>query len=143
LFVAGINIDVAGSNQTIWSDTGTNTGYRVRINSSNQVELAAGNGSSFTTAVTTETLSAGTNYVVAAWHDGANLNVKLGSDGAVASQAFATASAGTTSFTVGMDNGAVSSQLNGKVFNAVCVKDFAGSVAAVNSTIAYVNGKLA
>lgn len=143
LFVAGINIDVTGLNQTIWSDTGTNTGYRVRINSSNQVELAAGNGSSFTTAVTTETLSAGTNYVVAAWHDGANLNVKLGPGGAVASQALSTASAGTTTFTVGMDNGAVSSQLNGKAFNAVFVKNFSGSIAAVNSTIAYVNGKLA
>lgn len=141
LFVAGVNIDVTGSNQTLWSDTGTNTGYRVRINSSNQVELAAGNGAAFTAVVTTETLSAGTNYVIAAWHDGTNLNVSL-SGGAVASQAFATASAGTTTFTVGMDNGAVSSQLNGKVFNAVYVKNFAGSIAAVNNAIAYVNGRL-
>ena len=141
LFVAGINLDATGSNQTVWADTGTNTGYRVRVNSSDQVELAAGNGASFTTVVTTETLSAGTNYVIAAWHDGTNLNVSL-SGGAVASQAFATASAGTTTFTVGMDNGAVSSQLNGKVFNAVYVKNFAGSIAAVNNAIAYVNGKL-
>lgn len=142
LFVAGLNLDVVGATQTIWSDTGTNTGYRVRINSSNQLELAAGNGSAYTTAATTETLSATTNYVIAAWHDGTNLNVKLGTGGAVASQAFATASAGSASFTMGMDNGAVSSQLNGKIYNAVYVKNFAGSLTDVNNTISYVNGTL-
>ena len=143
LFVAGVNIDVTGANQTIWSDTGTNTGYRVRINSSNQVELAAGNNTAYTTAVTSETLTAGTNYVIAAWHDGTNLNVKLGTSGTVVSQAFATATAGTTTFTVGMDNGAVSSQLNGKIYNSVMVKNFAGTVTNVDNTIAYVNRTLA
>lgn len=143
MFVAGINLDTIGANQTIWSDTGTNTGYRVRINSSNQLELSAGNGSAYTTVTTTETVSAATNYVIAVWHDGTNLNAKLGLGGTVAQVAFATATAGSASFTVGMDNGAVSSQLNGKVYNALYVKNFAGSVAVVNSTITYVNGKLA
>ena len=142
LLVAGINLDTISTNQTIWSDTGANTGYRVRINSSNQLELAAGNGSAYTTVTTTETVSAATNYVIAVWHDGTNLNAKLGLGGNVASQAFATASAGTTTFTVGMDNGAVISQLDGKVYNAVYVKNFAGSIAVVNNAIAYVNGKL-
>ena len=31
----------AGVNRTLWSDAGTNTGYRVRINAANQLELAA------------------------------------------------------------------------------------------------------
>ena len=142
LFVAGISLDGVGATQTVWSDTGTNTGYRVRINSSNQLELSAGNGTTYTTATTTETLSVTTNYVIAAWHNGTNLNVKLGTGGAIASQAFATASAGTSSFTVGMDNGAVSSQLNGKLCNVVYVRNFAGSLTDVNNTITYVNGTL-
>ena len=143
LFVSGVNIDATGATYTLWSDTGTNTGYRVRINSSNQLELSAGNGSAYTTVATTETLSAGTSYVVAAWQDGTNLNVRLNSNGALASQAFATATAGTAGFTVGMDNGAVSSQLNGKLYNIIYVKNFSGSAADVNNTINYVSGTTA
>jgi len=143
LFVAGINLDAVGAASTIWSDTGTNTGYRVRINASNQVEVSAGNGAAYTTAATSETLASGTNYVIAAWHDGTNLNARLGLSGAIAQAAFATATAGTAAFTLGMDNGATSSFLNGKLYNAVYVRNFAGTLSDVNATAAYVSGTMA
>lgn len=101
----------AGTNRTIWSDAGTNTGRRVRINSSNQLEIAAGNGAAFTTVNTTDTLSAGSSYVITCWHDGTNLGARVNLATA-ATGAFGTATAGTTSFTIGRDNGAASSYAN-------------------------------
>ena len=40
-----------GAAQTLFSDTGTDTGYRVRINSANKLELAASNGAPIGTPV--------------------------------------------------------------------------------------------
>ena len=129
-FCAGIQAKGVGSTQTLWSDTGTNTGYRVRINSSNQLELSAGNGSAYTTIATTATLAVGQRAVVTAWHDGTNLNVQIGS-GAVASTSFATATAGTAGFSVGGDNGAASSFFRGWVYEAVYKKDSAMTAAQI------------
>jgi hypothetical protein len=106
----------AGAARTIWSDTGTNTGYRVRVNTSNQLELAAGNGTTYTTIATTATLPAGETHVVTAWDDGTNLNVQIDS-GDIASTARPTVSAGTASWTIGKDNGAATSPFNGRMYS--------------------------
>ena len=82
----------AGTNRVIWSDIGTNTGWRVRINTSNQLEISAGNGSAYTTVATTATLPVGETHVISAWEDGANLCVQI-DNGAVASTAKPTISA--------------------------------------------------
>lgn len=126
----------AGTNRTIWADTGTNTGYRVRINSSNQLELAAGNGTSYTTIATTETLSVDTTYVVTAWHDAENLYAQLNS-AAAASIAFATTTAGTAACTIGKDNGAASSYFDGNIYQMVYLKNSATSESQRNQLIQY------
>ena len=53
----------AGAVRTIWSDAGTDTGYRVRINAANKLEFAASNGAPLATpvqAAATTSLTGGT-----------------------------------------------------------------------------------
>lgn len=114
----------AGTARTLFSDAGTNTGYRVRLNASNQLELAAGNGTAYTTVATSGTLAVGTTDVVQAWDDGTNLNVKIGT-GATASIARPAVVAGTAGYTMGQDNGASTGYFNGRVYSTVYRKDSA------------------
>jgi hypothetical protein len=106
----------AGTARTIISDAGANTGYRLRINAANVLELAAGNGVSFTTAVTAGTLTVGNTYVVTAWHDGVNLNVQIG-QGTVGQTAFGAVTAGTAGMTESKDNGVATSFGNVGLYN--------------------------
>lgn len=117
-----VKVGKVGAAQTLFSDTGTNTGYRVRINASNKLELAAGNGSAYTTIETAATLAIGQIAVLTAWHDGVNLNVQI-NNGTVASTAFATATAGTAAITIGKDNGAASSYFLGGMGDSVYPKN--------------------
>jgi hypothetical protein len=135
-FCAAIRVSKVGSAQTIFSDTGTNTGYRVRINASNQLEFSAGNGSAYTTINTTTTVGIGSRVVVTCWHDGTNLNAQI-NNGAVAQAAFATATAGTAQITLGRDNGAATSYFGGRVFETVYVKDDVLTAAQITNTKAY------
>ena len=112
----------AGTARTLFSDAGTNTGYIVRLNTSNQLELSAGNGTTYTTIATAGTLAVGTKDIVQAWDDGTNLNVKVG-NGPTASIARPTVSAGTASYTIGQDNGASTGYFNGRVYSTIYRKD--------------------
>ena len=114
LLCAGIRAGSAGSARTIWSDRGTNTGYRLSVDASNNLILSAGNGTAHTT-VTGPTITAGTDYVVMGWHDGTNLNVRVGL-AAATSAAFATATAGTASFTIGRDNGTAAGNYGDRIY---------------------------
>lgn len=114
----------AGTARTLFSDAGTNTGYIVRLNTSNQLELAAGNGTAYTTIATAGTLAVGTTDVVQAWDDGVNLNVKIG-NGATASVARPAVSAGTAGYTMGQDNGASTGYINRRMYSTVYRKDSA------------------
>jgi hypothetical protein len=130
----------AGTARTIISDAGANTGYRLRINAANVLELAAGNGVSFTTAVTAGTLTVGNTYVVTAWHDGVNLDVQIG-QGTVGQTAFGAVTAGTAGMTEGKDNGAASSFLNGSVYNLVYRAGPTPSAAQIAAVQRYIAGK--
>lgn len=114
----------AGTARTLFSDAGTNTGYIVRLNASNQLELAAGNGTAYTTIATAGTLAVGTTDVVQAWDDGTNLNVKIG-NGPTASIARPAVAAGTAGYTMGQDNGASTGYFNGRMYSTVYRKDSA------------------
>lgn len=114
LVCAAIRAGAAGSARTIWSDRGTNTGYRLSLDTSNNLVLSAGNGTAFT-SVTGTAITAGTDYVVQGWHDGTNLNVRAGL-GAATSAAFATATAGTAGFTVGRDNGTAAGNYGDRIY---------------------------
>ena len=112
----------AGTARTLFSDAGTNTGYIVRLNTSNQLELAAGNGTAYTTIATSGALAVGTTNVIQAWDDGTNLNVKIG-NGATASIARPVVSAGTAGYTMGQDNGASTGYFNGRAYSTIYRKD--------------------
>lgn len=112
----------AGTARTLFSDAGTNTGYIVRLNTSNQLELSAGNGTTYTTIATAGTLAVGSTDIVQAWDDGTNLNVKIG-NGATASIARPTVSAGTAGYTMGQDNGASTGYFNGRIYSTIYRKD--------------------
>ncbi len=135
-FCAAIRAGKVGATQTLFSDTGTNTGYRIRINASNQLEFSAGNGSSYTTVVTTATLAIGQRAVVTCWHDGVNLNAQI-NNGTVAQAAFATASAGTAQTTIGADNNAASSFFTGSVYESIYVKNDVLTAAQILSSQQY------
>lgn len=112
----------AGAVRVIWSDAGTNTGYIVRINASNQLEIAAGNGTTYTLAATTDTLEVGTTYLVTAWDDGTNLNVQVNS-GTVGTAARPVVSAGNADARIGKDYGAATGWFNGAIYPLVYVKN--------------------
>lgn len=135
-FCAAIRAGKVGATQTLFSDTGTNTGYRVRINASNQLEFSAGNGSAYTTIATTATLAVGQRAVVTCWHDGVNLNAQINS-GTVAQAAFATASAGTAQTTLGADNNAASSFFMGSIYESIYVKNDVLTAAQISSSQQY------
>lgn len=118
----------AGTARTIWSDTGTNTGYRVRINASNKLELAAGNGSAYTTVQSNETITAPGTYLLSAWDDGGVLAVQVG-NAAAATTARPAVSAGTSTITSYRDNGAATSYFNGRDYGLVYLQTYPGETA--------------
>ena len=118
----------AGTSRTIWSDTGTNTGYRVRINSSNKLELAAGNGTAYTTVHSNETITAPGTYLLSAWDDGGVLAVQVG-NAAAATTTRPTVSAGTSAITSYRDNGAATSYFNGRDYGSVYRQSYPGETA--------------
>ena len=132
---AAIRAGGAGNARTIFSDRGTNTGYRLSINASNQLVLSAGNGSAHTEVVG-PTVTAGTDYVVTGWHDGTNLNVQLNA-WAATSAAFGTATAGTAGFTIGKDNGAATGYYGERIYEIVYRKNDTSTAGDRDSLITY------
>lgn len=121
-WVFGLRLVTGGSAQTVWSDAGTNTGYRIRINSSNQIEFSAGNGSAYTTATVATALTVGDRCVVTCWHDGATLSAQV-NNGTIATAVMGTVTAGTAAFTLGKTNGAASEFFIGRVYEAIYVRN--------------------
>ena len=135
---AAVTIGKVGAIQTLYSDAETNTGYRVRINASNQLELSAGNGTAYTTVATVATVNVGKTFVLTAWHDGMNLNVQI-NQGAIASTPFATAAAGTSSTTIGCDNGAATNYFLGRIMGIVHTINSVPTAGQIAATQAYCN----
>jgi hypothetical protein len=92
-----------GTSRSIWSDVGTNTGYRVRLASTNNLALGAGNGTAYTSATTATSVLAGNTYVLTVWDDGVNLNAQVNL-GPIASATRPTVSAGAAGFALAKDN---------------------------------------
>ena len=107
-----------GTVRTIWSDAGTNSGYKVQINANNRLQLSAGNGTVFVSVETAGSIVIGNFYVLTAWYDGATLNVQIDSD-AVASTALPLTSVGTIGFELMKDNGAATGYTSGNLYSAI------------------------
>lgn len=140
LLVAGVVVPAAGSARTLWSDRGTNTGYKVGIDASNQIFLSAGNGAAFVTA-TGPALVAGTKYVITAWHDGANLNISV-NNGAPTQAAFVTATAGTATFTIGKANASATEYWGDRIYGMVYRKNDRSAASQRSSLYSYMVGKM-
>ena len=140
LLVAGIMVPAAGTARTLWSDRGTNTGYKVGIDASNQIFLSAGNGAAFVTA-TGPALVAGTKYVITAWHDGANLNISV-NNGAPTQAAFVTATAGTATFTIGKANASATEYWGDRIYGMVYRKNDTSAAGQRSSLYSYMVGKM-
>jgi len=140
--VAAINpAGGAGTLRTLWSDTGTNTGRKVQIDASNKLSFSAGNGAAFTTLASTATLDVGTPYVITVRDNGTTLSVQINT-AAAETVARPVVSAGTTSFTVGKDNGAASSYIIANAYHLFYVNNSGLTDSQIASEQAYARSKI-
>lgn len=116
-FCAAIQVGRVGSIQTLYSNASSNSGYRVRVNASNQLEFSAGNGSGFTT-VATDAMVIDQRAVLTAWSDGARLYAQI-NNGPVSQQVLGSVATGTASATIGRDNGSATSHFMGRIYGLV------------------------
>lgn len=140
LLVTAIRPSGTGTARTLWSDTGTNTGYKLTLDLTDHIVLSAGNGISFT-SVTGPVLTDGTDYVVMAWHDGVNLNISV-NNGTATTAAFATATAGTAGFSLWRDNGVATGYFGARMYCMVYRKNDTSTAAQRNAVYSYVAGNL-
>jgi hypothetical protein len=140
-WVVGFRLDALGATQIIWSDAGTNTGYVLRVNSSNQIEFLAGNGSAYTTATVSTALTLGDRVVITAWHDGTTLRVQV-NNGTIATAAMGTVTAGSTGYTIGKNNTAASEYLTGRIYEMIYVRNISKSsdLASAKAFVAAASG---
>lgn len=118
----------AGTLRTIYSDTGTNTGYKVQLDANNKLSFSAGDGVGYTTKVSTATVDVDTTYLLTCWDDGTNLNVQINS-AAAETVARPVVVAGTAGYTLFKDNGAASSFAILDFYRADGIKNWAGTAA--------------
>jgi hypothetical protein len=111
-----------GASRSIFSDVGTNTGYRVRLASTNKLALGAGNGTSYTSATADDAVTAGNTYVLTCWDDGTNLNAQV-NRGAVVSVARPVVSAGAAGFSLFKDHNGAAAFANVALFAAIYRKN--------------------
>lgn len=123
----------AGTLRTLFSDAGTNTGYKVQIDANNKLSLSVGDNTAYTTKVSTATVDVNTTYLLTVWDDGTNLNVQINA-AAAETAARPVVVAGTAGYTLFKDNGAASSFAKGDEYRMIYVKN-SGLTAAQRSAI--------
>jgi hypothetical protein len=139
-FMACVKITQVGVRQTLFSDAGTNTGYKVELNTSNQLVLSAGNGASYTTATSGNTFAINDTVSIEAYDDGTNLGVVL-NNGTPVTTARPTVSAGTSTFTIGKDNGAASGYFKGDMYGEIYTKNVVVTPTQRANAITYLRAK--
>ncbi len=139
-FMACVKITQAGVRQTLFSDAGTNTGYKVELNTSNQLVLSAGNGTSYTTVTTANTFASGDTVSIEAYDDGTNIGVRL-NNGTLVTAARPTVTAGTTGFTIGKDNGAASGYFKGNMYGEIYTRNKANTPTERADAITWLRAK--
>jgi hypothetical protein len=111
---AAMRIHALDVEQIVVSNAAENTGYTLRVTPSNEVEFSVGTGSE-RVAVTSRAIGRYERVAIRAWHDGAQIGVRLNTEEAVVAAA-GPASAGTDSATLGKQNGASAGYLAGKIY---------------------------
>lgn len=141
LFACGVVVPAAGTARTIFSDRGTNTGYKLGIDATNKVVFSGGTGAAHTTLTSAGALTAGTKYILIAWHDGINLNLSI-NNVAETPVAQGAVSAGTSSITIGKDNGSASGYWGDRIYTAVYRRNDSSSAAQRSGLYSYIVGKM-
>jgi len=141
LIAVGVMVPAAGTARTLFSDRGTNAGYKLGIDATNKVVFSGGTGAAFTTLTSAGALTAGTKYLLMAWHDGTNLNLSINGV-AETPVAQGTVSAGTTTFTIGKDNSAASGYWGDRMYEMVYRKNDASTAAQRAGLYRYVYSKM-
>jgi hypothetical protein len=108
----------AGTDRRIVGDNTATTGYVVRVNASDQLELLGGHGAGFAGVATVATLPVGQTHVVTAWDDGVNFKAQI-DGGAVASAARPVVVAGTAAITEGKAATGPFLFFNGSLYNRI------------------------
>lgn len=123
-FVAcfGIRPAGAGTARVIFDSKGTNTGLRISLDASDQLVFTAGNGSADTT-LTSDVLTAGTDYVVTVYWDGSTLSAQV-NNATADTTAFTGLSAGASEPEIGATVGGASFY-NGRIYAGVWIKNSA------------------
>ncbi len=127
-FCGAIQFNKVGAVQTIFSDAGTNSGYKLRLTAANQLEISAGNGTAYTAINTTDTFAVGDVALCEFWDDGTNIGVRLG-EGTLVTVARPVVTAGTAQITLGKANNAASEYSGVSIFSAVYLKDYCPTAA--------------
>lgn len=117
-YCGAIQFNKVGAVQTIFSDAGTNSGYKLQLTAANQLQISAGNGTAYTAINTTDTFAVGNVALCEFWDDGTNLGVRLG-EGTPVTVARPVVAAGTAQITIGKDNNAASSYAGINMFEPV------------------------
>lgn len=117
-FCGAIQFNKVGAVQTIFSDAGTNSGYKLQLTAANQLQISAGNGTAFTAINTTDVFALGDVSLCELWDDGTNLGVRLG-DGTPVTVSRPVVTAGTAQITLGKDNNASSNYAGIGMFEPV------------------------
>lgn len=127
-----------GANRTLFDDSGTNTGLRLRTNTSEAVEFRAGNGTT-TTTVTSAALSLDTDYVLTAIYNGSTLSLQV-NNGTPVTTAFSSLSAGAAQPQV-LSNIASGNTHNGRCYALYFIKNAALNAATLADVKADVAAK--
>lgn len=117
-YCGAIQFNKVGAVQTIFSDAGTNSGYKLQLTATNKLQISAGNGTAFTAVNTTGTFTAGDVALCEFWDDGTNLGVRLG-EGTPVTVARPVVTAGIAQITLGKDNNAASGYAGINMFEPV------------------------
>lgn len=117
-YCGAVQFNKVGAVQTILSDAGTNTGYKLQLTAANQLKISAGNGTAFTAINTTDVFALGDVSLCELWDDGTNLGVRLG-EGTPVTVASPVVTAGTAQITIGKDNNAASNYAGIGMFEPV------------------------
>ena len=117
-YCGAVRFNKVGAAQTLFSDAGTNSGYKLQLTAANQLQISAGNGTAFTAVNTTATFTANPVSLVELWDDGTNIGVRLG-EGTPVTVARPVVAAGTAQITIGKDNNAASGYAGINMFEPV------------------------
>ena len=117
-YCGAVRFNKVGAAQTIFSDAGTNSGYKLQLTAANQLQISAGNGTAFTAINTTDVFALGDVSLCELWDDGTNIGVRLG-EGTPVTVARPVVTAGTAQITLGKDNNAASSYAGINMFEPV------------------------